>query len=194
VLNGTILANGNIDVGCNSTLIIGSGSSVSSSDQIRICGTVIIQGGSFGPALTGNCAVLSGGTIIIDVDALNSGAINGTTPIISTSCRLPDGGNITARVSAKHPDPCKDYVARTVVSGPTLSVVVTTENNGKPGCIPAPSGSVGDGAFNMQIALGASLGAIALLALIAIIIVVSVPKIRHKVFPFLNRRNEKQND
>lgn len=190
VFNGTILANGNIDVGCNSTLIIGGGS-VSSSDTIRICGTVIIRPGASGPSLSGSCAVLAGGTIVVDVSGLDPLTVaNLSTPILSTNCPLP-GGNVTARVASKHPDPCKDYKANVVSSGSSLSVVISVEASSAPGCNSSPSAAaIGDSNFNLQIALGASLGAIGLLVVIAIIVVMAVPKFRERVFPFMKRRDD----
>lgn len=187
IVNGTVLANGNINVGCNSTLVIGGGSSVVSSDVVRICGTVIIRPGGQLPALTGTCAFVNGGTIVIDVSGLDPASVqNSTSLVLDSSCGV--NGNVTTRVGGDHPDRCKEYQALPVVSGPSLSVVVTVVDRQSSECTAGVAGPVGSSDFNLTLALGISFGVIGALAIASVVVVLVVPKFRNKVFPFLQRR------
>eukprot|EP01122_Echinamoeba_exundans_P016653 TRINITY_DN8504_c0_g1_i1.p1 TRINITY_DN8504_c0_g1~~TRINITY_DN8504_c0_g1_i1.p1 ORF type:complete len:1259 (-),score=214.43 TRINITY_DN8504_c0_g1_i1:61-3837(-) len=194
--NATVLVAGGLRVGCNSSFSIGTNTSVLLADGFSLCGTINTNVGykpnGFVIESLG-CATL-GGLLNVTVDNAAFANANGSVEIgivgFESLCPGSTVPQVTV-VSNYNPD-CQKVVQRVETRSTGLFVVFDLSRSTEARCLPpmdTPSGALDEKALG--VVAWAVPVAIIVAAVIAVVVIMTVPAIRHKVFPFLERRAAK---
>lgn len=191
--NATVLVAGAVRIGCNGSFAIGMNTSILLADQFTICGSLsgFLRPNGF-LIETLSCANL-GGTIDVTVDTQsisNNGSVAvgiiGYESLCANQSGIPQ---VTVRTD--NIPRCK-IVSQNLESRSTgLYVIFTFTDSADASCQPPNmNGATDDGNGISVVAWAVPVAIILGLALITVIVIMTVPSIRKKVFPFLSRRSK----
>lgn len=191
--NTAVLVAGSVRIGCNATFLLGANTSILLSDQLTICGTLnatVTTGGTFVVEALG-CASL-GGTFDVTVDVSQTRPVNASTDeigLIGFAELCPASGTTQVNVRPVNTDPCEIFASRVEQRSTGLYLVFSITPSQEERCRqPSSNNASTDGAFGV-IAWAIPV-AILVLAVAAVVVILAVPALRHKVFPFMNRRKK----
>lgn len=212
VANTTVLVAGSVRIGCNSTFFLGANTcalrllwllyflcpipnhsthlALLLSDQLSICGTLnttIKGGGTFVVEALG-CASL-GGLLDVTLDVAQTRSGNSSTneiPLIGYTELCPSSGTTQVNVRPVNSDPCEIFASRVEQRSTGLYLVFSITPSLAERCVQAPSSD----ASSLSVVAWAIPVAVLVLAVAVVVTILAVPTLRHKVFPFMNRRKK----